>query len=66
MKKLLLSAFLANSIFANDNYVEFVAGYIEGKNNFSINSDEKYFPKVSLFSQLGYDDNNKSNINDDY
>lgn len=29
-------------------------------------TNSNYLPKVSLFSQLGYEDNNSSNINDDY
>lgn len=41
MKKVLLSTLFASSIFANDNYIEFAGGYIEEKDNFSTNSDEK-------------------------
>lgn len=29
-------------------------------------TNSNYLPKLSLFSQIGYEDNNKSNINDDY
>ncbi|MGA1941197.1 TolC family protein [Arcobacter sp. YIC-310] len=29
-------------------------------------TNTNYLPKISLFSQLGYEDNNQSNINDDY
>lgn len=41
MKKILLPVVLTSFIFANDNYVELVGGYLDEKDNFSINSNEK-------------------------